>query len=71
MECIIAAGVIFGILILLAVIVNPGRCSVCRVPIKRKYYIWKTNGEKLRLCPKCNSQMERKVSRDAFKSKYG
>ncbi|RPJ49791.1 MAG: hypothetical protein EHJ95_08250 [Methanobacteriota archaeon] len=71
MECIVAAVVILGILFLLAAVSGPGTCSVCHAPIKKKYYVWKTNGEKLRLCPKCNRQMERNVSRDAFKSKYG
>ncbi len=70
MECIVAAVVILGILIVLAAIASPGTCSVCHVAIKKKSYIWKVNGEKMTLCPKCNSQMERKVSREAFKSKY-
>jgi ribosome-binding protein aMBF1 (putative translation factor) len=71
MECVIAAVVIIGMLFVLAVVASPGRCSICNVPIKKKYYKWRIDGKKSRLCPKCNGQMERKVSRDAFKSRYG
>lgn len=67
-------GWLIGILVallLVAALAGPGRCNVCNLPIKRKYYTWKLDGRKNKLCPKCNSQMERKVSREAFKSKYG
>lgn len=65
---------IIGIIVLIFIIsvfAGPGKCDVCGLPIKKKHYTWKIDGKKQKLCPKCNSQMERKVSKDAFKSKFG
>jgi hypothetical protein len=63
-------GALFGIGVLAALSGNV-RCSVCGVPLKRKTYTWTLNGKTQKVCPKCNSRMENKVSKDAFKSKFG
>lgn len=47
------------------------KCDICGLDIKRTYHEWKIGGKKQILCPNCNSQMERKVSRSAFKNKFG
>jgi transcription initiation factor IIE alpha subunit len=59
------------IIFVLAAAAGNGRCDICNLPIKRTYYKWTIAGEKQKLCPKCNSQMERKVSRNSFKNKFG
>lgn len=68
MELIIALVVAVFIMALLR---KQQRCDICGLDIKRKSYTWKIDGKKQTLCPKCNSQMERKISRDAFKNKFG
>lgn len=42
-------------------------CSVCGVRIIRVSYFWGND----RMCPKCNNRMKNKVSKEAFKSKFG
>ena len=69
MEWIIGAVVLVVIIALLCK--QKKRCDVCGLDIKRKSYTWKIDGKKQTLCPKCNSQVERRVSRDAFKNKFG
>lgn len=59
------------VLLILAAFAAPGKCSICGLPLKRKYYNWTIRGQKQTLCPKCNGQMERKISREAFKQKFG
>ncbi len=64
---------VIGIVILVVVILifsKGNSCGICNLPIKKKYYEWKIAGKKQKLCPKCNSQMERKVSKEAFKNKF-
>lgn len=65
---------IIGIVILLVLVVmfgKPSSCDVCGQSIKKTYYKWKIAGKKQVMCPKCNSQMERKVSKEAFNKKFG
>ena len=62
---------IIVILVVLALFSGPGSCDVCGQRIKRKYYTWRIDGKKQKLCPFCNSQMERKVSKEAFSKKFG
>jgi ribosome-binding protein aMBF1 (putative translation factor) len=65
---------VIGVIILIVVIAlfcKAGRCDVCGLDIKKKYYTWEIDGRKQRLCPKCNAQMERGVSKEAFKKKFG
>lgn len=47
------------------------RCDVCGLPIVRISYLWTIGGSKQRLCPRCSSRMKNKVSKEAFKSKFG
>lgn len=62
----------FIVIVSLISIFTPGRrCDVCKLPIKRKYYRWVIEGKKTVLCPKCNTQMERRVSKGAFKGRFG
>ena len=70
MEALLILLVIGTVIVVLAC-AKPSKCDVCGLPIKRTSHMWTIQGEKKRLCPKCNSQMERKVSKAAFKSKYG
>jgi hypothetical protein len=63
--------VILFVIILIAAAQEPKKYDVCGLPIKQKYYTWTIQGQKQILCPKCSSQMERKVSKAAFKSKFG
>ena len=53
---VIVLGSVFG---------KPRRCTVCGTPIKRTYYTWTIDGKKHKLCPNCNRNLERKVSREA------
>lgn len=69
MECVYIGLGLFVLLIVGAAFASPSRCTVCGNPIKRKYYTWTLDGKKHRLCPHCNSSMERKRSRDAI-SRY-
>ncbi|WP_447824794.1 hypothetical protein [Aeromonas salmonicida] len=50
---------------------KPSSCSMCGQSIKKTYYKWTIDGKKQTLCPKCNSQMERKVSKEAFNRRFG
>jgi len=59
------------IVFIISIFAPTKRCDVCRVPIKRKYYRWTIEGKKTMLCPKCNAQMERRVSKSAFKGRFG
>lgn len=65
--------VIIGViaLVILGALTRPRKCDVCGAEFKKKHYRWRMNGKKLKLCPRCNSQMERKVSRQAFKRRFG
>lgn len=65
---------IIGIIVLLFVVgffSKPRRCDVCQLPLKRKCYNWKIDGKKQKLCPKCSQQMEGKISKAAFKKRFG
>jgi hypothetical protein len=59
------------LLMVLAALSGGQRCSVCETPIKKKSYRWKIDGKKQVLCPKCNSQMERRMSSSKFKDRFG
>jgi hypothetical protein len=68
MEWFIGAIVLVLIITLLC---RQKRCDVYGLDIKKKFYTWNIDGKKQKLYPKCNNQMERKVSREAFKNKFG
>lgn len=66
-------GIIIFILIgivVLAALAGPNKCDVCGLQLKRKFYNWTVEGKKQKLCPKCNQQMERRVSKAAFNAKF-
>ncbi|BFM13551.1 hypothetical protein R50072_37040 [Simiduia litorea] len=64
--------IFLGVLLLVgAYFATPNSCYVCGQSIKKTYYTWKIEGKKRVLCPKCNTQMERKVSKQAFSKKFG
>jgi hypothetical protein len=46
-------------------------CDICKLPIKKTYYIWTINGKKQKLCPKCNNRLEHKVGKERFNGKFG
>jgi len=46
-------------------------CYVCNIQIKRKAHNWKIDDEFRKVCPNCNSALERKQSRLAIKKKFG
>jgi ribosome-binding protein aMBF1 (putative translation factor) len=70
MEWMIAL-LLFAALIAVAAFSAPGKCDVCGRTFKRTVYRWTIGGAKKKMCPTCNRQMERRVSRSAFKSKFG
>lgn len=43
----------------------PRSCDLCGPQLKRSVYHWTIEGEKKKLCPNCNSGLERKKSRAA------
>jgi hypothetical protein len=69
----VAGGI--AVLIICAVVQNKGgggkpavtKCSVCGGYIVRKYFIWGSD----MMCPRCNGRMKNKVSKDAFKNRFG
>ena len=65
-----AVAVLFLVLVLIGM-ASGQRCTVCETPIKKKSYRWKIEGKKQILCPKCNSQMERRMSSSKFKDRFG
>ena len=68
MEWVIGAIILF---VIIGALSGPGECGVCEQDIKKKYYTWKIDGKKTKLCPKCNTRMENKVSKEVFNRKIG
>jgi hypothetical protein len=64
-------GLVLFILVFFTIFKLQRTCDVCGLPIKRKYYSWTIDGKKQTLCPKCSSRLENKVSKSAFKSRFG
>lgn len=72
-SCGSGIGWVVGIVVFLFIIgslAKPTTCSVCGQALKRNSYTWTIEGKKQVLCPKCNSRMENKVSKEAFKAKF-
>jgi len=69
----IALGILFVFMVILVLIGadQPTKCDVCGLPIKRSFHTWTISGKKQNLCPKCNSRLSHKVSKQAFKSRFG
>ncbi len=68
MEWLVALIIFF---VIGAIFGKPSSCSICGQSIKKTYYKWTISGKKQTLCPKCNSQMERKISKEAFNRRFG
>ncbi len=72
MELVVGVIILFVVfVIIVALSCEQGNCDICGLSIKRKYYTWEIGGKKQKLCPKCNAQMERRVSNNAFKERFG
>jgi hypothetical protein len=68
------ACVIVSILLVLGAVgaaMNSLRCTICGNQLKRKYYTWKLDGKRHRLCPHCNSSVERHQSTAAMRQFRG
>jgi len=63
--------IVVVLLLIVGMFAGPPKCDICGLAIKKTHYEWKIGGKKQKLCPKCNSLMERKVSKDAFRRKFG
>lgn len=57
--------------VIIGILTRPGECDVCGMPLKRTCYTWTLEGTKQKLCPRCNARMENKVSKEAFREKFG
>ena len=68
MEWIIGAVILMAII---GTILKPRQCDICHNPFKKKYYTWKIEGKKQHLCPNCNGKMQRLISSQKFKSRFG
>ncbi|MGT8857862.1 hypothetical protein [Enterobacter sp. 186315] len=68
MEWIIGGIVLLGII---GAIFKPSRCDICGISFKKKYHTWTIEGKKQHLCPNCNGKMNRRVSSQKFKDKFG
>ena len=49
---------------------SPRRCQVCSKIIKRGRYVWHVEGKKMKVCPKCNDSLERKMSKAGIKNLF-
>ncbi|MFM9756678.1 hypothetical protein ACKKBH_07110 [Aeromonas dhakensis] len=58
-------------IVIAAIFGKPSSCCICGPSIKNTYYKLTISGKKQALCPKCNSQMERKISKEAFNRRFG
>ena len=69
MEVIIGIAILYMIYRL--IFSKPRKCYICGLSFKKVRYKWKLNGKPQWLCPRCNTQMEIKSSKEAFKAKIG
>ena len=57
-----------GVIIIAIMAFQIRKCELCGALIKRQSYKWEIKGEKKRVCPKCNNNLENKRSREAIKN---
>jgi len=43
------------------------KCGICGNLLKKTMYEWKIEGKKKKVCPHCNSSLERRQSREAMR----
>ena len=67
MEFIIAVLVLW---LLSKMFSKPARCDICGTPFKRVYHNWEIDGKKKKLCPHCNSRLERDVSKRRYNNYF-
>mgnify|MGYP001576777764 FL=1 len=61
---------VFAILIIVVIIKSvyesyTSHCQICNAELKRKVYYCKINDKKVRICPNCNREIEKRVSKKA------
>lgn len=57
-----------GILAVIAMAYQVRKCELCGAMLKRQSYTWEIKGEKKKICPKCNNNLENKRSREAVRN---
>ncbi len=57
-----------GVIIIAIMAFQVRKCELCGALIKRQSYKWEIKGEKKRVCPKCNNNLENKRSREAIRN---
>ena len=60
--------VTIGVIIIAIMAFQVRKCELCGALIKRQSYKWEIKGQKKRVCPKCNNNLENKRSREAIKN---
>ncbi len=61
----------FILLAIIGAIFKPRRCDICDLSFKKKYHTWQLEGKTQHLCPNCNSRMNRRISAQKFKDRFG
>jgi len=62
--------VLIGLVVIGAMRSSKSNCDMCGAGLKNKSYSWKIEDKKQTLCPKCNSRMENRQSKIAFKAAF-
>ena len=57
-----------GVIIIVIMALQVRKCELCGALIKRQSYKWEIKGEKKRVCPKCNNNLENKRSREVIRN---
>jgi hypothetical protein len=57
-----------GVIIIAIITFQVRKCELCGALIKRQSYKWEIKGEKKRVCPKCNNNLDNKRSREAIRN---
>ena len=57
-----------GVIIIAIIAFQVRKCELCGALIKHQSYKWEIKGEKKRVCPKCNNNLENKRSREAIRN---
>jgi hypothetical protein len=60
-----------GLLLVAGLLGSPSRCKICSNVLKRGAYVWKIENKRVRVCPKCNNSLERKVSKAGMDRFFG
>ncbi len=63
----LGVGGIVLLVIVVGMFAQPTECGICGNKLKKTSYKWELEGKKVRVCPSCNSALEKKRSREALK----